>query len=135
MPVSETDLIKKLAKRVDNAVYAKVIIDHLNGANKDLDALCTEIDAIQTLTKTTNQSGSTRQAGKENTLANKKMHAFKGRCGNCNEVGHKCAHCPKPKGDGGRGGGSRGNGGGRGNDGSNITCNHCGLQYHKEADC
>ena len=31
VPVSKTDLVKKLAKRVDNAVYAKVIIDHLNG--------------------------------------------------------------------------------------------------------
>ena len=28
VPVSKTDLIKNLAKRVDNAVYAKLIIDH-----------------------------------------------------------------------------------------------------------
>ena len=31
--VSKNDLIKKLAKRVNNAVYAKMIIDNLNGAN------------------------------------------------------------------------------------------------------
>ena len=30
VPVFETDLIKKLVKRVDNEVYAKVSIDHLN---------------------------------------------------------------------------------------------------------
>ena len=45
----------KIEKRVDNAVYAKAIIDHLNGgATNDLDVMCTEIDAIQLLTKTTN---------------------------------------------------------------------------------
>ena len=54
MPVTKTDLINKLAKRVNNPVYAKVIIDHLNGANKSLDGLCTEMDAIQTLLKATN---------------------------------------------------------------------------------
>ena len=30
VPATKTNLIKKLAKRVNNAVYAKVIIDHLN---------------------------------------------------------------------------------------------------------
>ena len=136
VPVSKTDLIKNLAKRVDNAVYAKLIIDHLNGANKSLDALCTEIDVIQALMKTTNQSGTTRQAGKETALANTDTHTFKGRCGNYNKVGHKHAHCPNPKKGGvGRDGGGRGNGSGRGNGGSNITCNHCGLKCHKEADC
>ena len=47
VPVSEKDLVKKLAKRVDNAVYAKVIINHLDGATKDLDVLCMEISEIQ----------------------------------------------------------------------------------------
>ena len=89
VPVSETDLIKKLVKRVDNAVYAKVIIDHLNGVTKDLDELCTEIDAIQSLTKSTNQSNSTRQAGKGTALASTETHTFKGKCGNSGEVGHK----------------------------------------------
>ena len=102
--------------------------------------LCTEIDAIQSLTKTMNQSNSTRQAGKETALENTETHTFKGKCGNCGEVGHKLAQCTKPKGGGGRGGGGRGggghgNGGGRGNGGSNITCNHCGIKGHMEADC
>ena len=117
-------------------VYAKVIIDHLNGgAVNNLDVLCTEIDAIQSLTKTTNQSNSTRQAGKETALSNTETHTFKGKCRNCGKVGHKRAQCPKPKDGGGRGGGGRGNGGGQGNGGSNITCNHYGLKGHKGADC
>ena len=40
VPISETDLIKNLAKWVDNAVYAMLIIDHLGGANQSLDLLC-----------------------------------------------------------------------------------------------
>ena len=68
---------------IDHTVYVKLVIDHLGDETPSLDTLCANIDAIQTLTKATNQSQFTIQAGNETTLANADAHTFKGKCGYC----------------------------------------------------
>jgi len=49
--VTGTDLIKGMAKKVQNDTYAKMIIQYLSGGIHDLEELCTKINKIQSLTK------------------------------------------------------------------------------------
>ena len=49
---SERDCIKLLAKKVQNPMYAKMIIDHLEGTSHDLEKICTDIAKIQRLART-----------------------------------------------------------------------------------
>ena len=141
--VTDTTLIKKMVKKVTDPVYVQIIILHLNGVAHDLEELCEQIDAIQSLAKVKSGiSNAKSESGKETALAGAE-YQFKGKCSNCGEVGHKRAECTKPKrsGGGGRGGGGRGGRGGRGNGGggrgggSNKTCNSCGKKGHEEKDC
>jgi len=61
-------------------------------------------------------AGDGEDAGKEK---------FRGRCFNCNEVGHRSADCPKPKASRG----AKGKGGGR------VQCTWCGRDGHIEDEC
>ena len=52
--MTDTMLIKKMAKKVNDPVYIQLIIVHLAGNTQDLEELCEQIDAIQCLLKTKN---------------------------------------------------------------------------------
>ena len=138
--VTDTVIIKKMVRKVADPVYVQLIILHLAGTTHDLEQLCEQIDAIQSLTKVRSGIANARsESGKETALAGAE-YQFKGKCSNCGEVGHKRKDCTKPKksggGGAGRGGhGGRGNGGGGRGGGSNKTCNSCGKKGHEEKDC
>ena len=80
------------------------------------------------MTKATGNNGQpVKGPGKETLLANDEGGggAFRGKCGNCNKVGNKRAHCTKSKKTGG------------GGNGGNVSksCNHCDTKGHLESGC
>ena len=118
---SDTDVIKIMAKKVQNFTFANLIIMHLSSHNPDdLEALCDEIAAIQRLTRTTGSESQKQSTGKEVSL-NSTSGTFLGTCNRCRKkTGYKAADCPcKNKGSSG---------------GSNKKCNNCGGN-HKEERC
>lgn len=119
---SETEVIKVMAKKVQNSTFAKTIIEHLNSADDDnLEELCNEIGAVQRLTRATG-SDPQKNTGKEVSLASTSGD-FAGRCNRCRKhTGYMAKDCPCPKNKSGGGGGS------------NKKCNHCGGN-HKEDRC
>ena len=64
---SETELIRMMAKKVSNSMFAKLIIKHLTltANHHNLETLCNEIGEIQRLAKATGNTGqSTKGSGK-----------------------------------------------------------------------
>ena len=55
---TETELVKKLAKKVNSATYTKMIVDHLDLDEQDLELLCRKILIVQQLCKVKGQSTS-----------------------------------------------------------------------------
>ena len=95
--VTDTMLIKKMVKKVTNPVYVQNIILHLGGTTHDLEQLCEQIDAIQSLTKVKSGIANARsESGKETALAGAE-YKFKRKFSNCSEVGHKRVDYKKPK--------------------------------------
>ena len=117
--MTETDLVKLLAKKQLSASCAKMVLDHLKGGTHDLDELCTDINKIQCLTK---QVGNTKSNGNNNQKPAKEKQTVlvsaegeenvRGVCGTCKKkcgIQNKtCAH-PKAK-----------------TRGINKKCNNCG---------
>ena len=134
--MTDTILIKKMAKKVNDPVYVQLIIMHLVGNTQDLEELYKQIDTIQSLSKTKNGANA-KEAGKETALAKADGYVFKDKCSNCNEVGHKRSDYKKPKKGVNKGQGGSGNDGGRGCGGANSNkhCNKCGKKGHEEKDC
>ena len=65
---SETELVELLAKRVTSQTYSKMVLDHLDLSEDqhDLETICTKIDRVQRIGRTTSGSrGAQSQAGKE----------------------------------------------------------------------
>lgn len=118
--MSDTELIKIMASKVQSQTYVQMIIKHLETTPPhDFDAVCDEIAKNQRLAKATGVL-KTEKPGKEVTLTSTEgtQGAFKGACGHCGEKGHKRADCPKKK-------------GGK----SDKQCPHCNKKGHDEKDC
>ena len=49
-----------MTKKVQNPTYTKMIIDHLEGSNQDLENICTEIARIQRLVRTMSSNSSVK---------------------------------------------------------------------------
>ena len=49
-----------MAKKVQNPTYTKMIIDHLEGSNQDLEKICTEIARIQRFVRTMSSNSSAK---------------------------------------------------------------------------
>ena len=126
---TDTELIKLMAKKVLDTMFAKLIIEYLNQSSGiDFKTICEKINEIQRLTKAT---GANKQAprhnthGKEVQLANTDRK-FLGVCGNCQK---RCGDYLHPKSNGG-GGTITASGGGIGK-----PCNNCGMKWHNEDKC
>ena len=65
-----------MTKKVQNPTYTKMIIDHLEGSNQDLENICTEIARIQRFVRTMS-SNSSAKIDKEVQLV-KSSKAFAG---------------------------------------------------------
>ena len=92
------NLIKIMAKKVSSAMYAKLVIEHLDrgAVNHDLEEICREIGEIQLLKKATgaNTGGKSNNQEKEVHFANTDGDKFQGVCCFCNKrAGHKRADC------------------------------------------
>jgi len=120
-----TKLIKIMAKKVNSDTFSAKIIGHLkNTTPHDFEAVCDEINVIQRMT-----GASVQKAEKEVALANYEKGnngGFKGKCNNCDKVGHKEADCRNKSGNGGPSTGGAG---------ANRTCNYCGQKGHTEDYC
>lgn len=114
---SDKEMIKIMSKKVRNSTYSKMILDELKKTNPNFETLCEEITTVQRLQKST-PSGSEAKEEKEVHLTSNenKEKSFPGKCGKCDQYGHKRADCPKKN-------------------GSKKKCNHCGKTGHLEASC
>ena len=122
VPTSDTQLIKHLAKRINNSMFTKMILDELSKADVDHDfeELCSAIAKIQRLQKTDNSTIGKSEKEVQLTSQDRDPKYFPGKCGTCNKTGHKRVDCP-----------NKGKGSGNGN----KKCNHCGRQGHLEDQC
>jgi len=121
---SKMELVKLLVKKVSNALYAKMVIEHLKGTSHNLDKLCMDIGEIQRLIKqVSGNHNPTKAKEKEFQLASTEGNInICGLCGNCKK---RCRYCnktsPHLK--------SKNNGG------CDNTCNRCGMKGHIKSEC
>ena len=87
---NESDCVDLLVKKVQKPMYAKMIIDHLDGSNHDLETICTDIAKIQRLARAMGPKSSTK-LDKEVQLASAEGGGkFQGICRNYKKrCGHK----------------------------------------------
>lgn len=111
--VDDKTMLKNMAKKANNSVHCKMILDELKKSTPSFEDCCNEISKVQRLQKTKSNGGD--KSGKEVQLTNQEK-SFNGKCGKCGKWGHKKADCK-----------SQGSG--------NKKCNHCGKPGHFEANC
>ena len=130
MTKSDIELIKVMAKKCKNTLYANVILQHLAGVTQDVEAICKTIGKVQQLAKANGQGDAPHADGRrENevhlTSAESAKRNSSGVCGYCkNCAGHKCKDCPE----------CTAKQGGSGS-GSGKKCSSCGNDGHTDADC
>ena len=122
--LSETELIKIIAKQVKDSSYMDKIVTHLKASTADdLEELCNAISKNQQLAGIVGGSDN-NSGGKGGDNHKKEVQLastvdFKGVCGFCNKnAGHKHKDCPERK-----------------KKMAETTCGHCGKKGHLEANC
>jgi hypothetical protein len=127
---SDIELIKIMAKKCKNPLYANMILQHLAGTAHDFEAICETIGKVQRLAKGPGDAprGDGRRE-KEVHLASAENGSgdFNGVCGYCKKkAGHKRKDCPVRK--------AKQSGSGSGS-GSGKKCSSCGKDGHSDTEC
>ena len=117
--VSETTLIKAMAKQVMNPTYMDKIMAHLKQAedDRDFEKLCEEIGSLQRMCKSTNATSATTKVKQEKEVQLTTTSDSKWPCRICNKKGHKTSDCPVKKAE------------------KNKTCGTCGMKGHISQRC
>lgn len=117
--LSETKLIKIMAKQVKDSLYADKIATHLKASTADNLNKISKNQQLAGIVGSDNNSGGKSSNKRDKEVQLTSMDKFKGICSFCNKkAGHKCKDCLEWK-----------------KKLAEALCNHCGKKGHVDTNC